>query len=188
MTEKTHRSPLQALVSGLIGIIIFLILLIILEFIAGHTSWPLFSDFVDLLVASLPLIIIFSVIFMVGNIFEAFPFPFDLPFPVFNAVGSVLLVSFLFRILGFIGSFYSLGLAPALSLLRLILYPLVFIVVLIAGYLSISAQLREDHPEPGTPSPGGGSTATPTWDEIGDEFRKMVADLVRRTRDEINRK
>jgi len=191
MTRKTHHSPLRALVSGLVGIIIFLLLLVLFRFFASHTSWALFSGFVDLLYANAPLIIFFSVMFMIGDIFATFSFPFNLPFPLFSAVGSVLLVTFIFNMIGFIDSFYSIGISPAFELVRLILYPLTIIIVLIAGYLSIAAQVQNEKPEHGIPSPERGeterSTVSPTWNEIGDEFRQMFYDLFRRIRDEINR-
>jgi hypothetical protein len=192
MTKKVHQSPLRALVSGLVGIIIFLLLLVLFRFIADHTSWPLFSGFVDLLIASAPLIIIFSVMLMIGDIFAAFSFPFNLPFPIFSAVGSVLLVSFIIRIIVFINTFYSVGISPALDLVKLMIYPLTIIVVLVAGYLSIAAQFRKENQERGIPSTDPGqaepSPVSPTWEEIGDEFRQMFYDLFRRIRDEINRK
>jgi len=192
MTRKTHQSPLRALVSGLVGIIIFLLLLVLFRFLADHTSWPLFSGFVDLLIANAPLIIIFSVMLMIGDIFAAFSFPFNLPFPIFSAVGSVLLVSFIIRIIVFINTFYSVGISPALDLVKLMIYPLTIIVVLIAGYLSIAAQVRREKPDTGIPSSEPGqeahSTVSPTWEDIGAEFRQMFYDLFRRIRDEINRK
>jgi hypothetical protein len=192
MTRKPHQSPLRALVSGLAGIIVFLLLLVLFRFFASQTSWALFSEFVDLLYANAPLIIFFSVMFMIGDIFATFSFPFNLPFPLFTAVGSVLLVTFIFNMIGFIDSFYSIGISPAFDLVRLILYPLTIVIVLIAGYLSIAAQMRNEKPEQGIPSPEPGgterSTVSPTWDEIGDEFRQIFYDLFRRIRDEINRK
>ncbi|NYT20844.1 MAG: hypothetical protein GKC07_03470 [Methanomicrobiales archaeon] len=190
--ENTRHSPLRALVSGLIGIIIFLLVLVLFRFIADHTSWALFSGFVDLLSANAPLIIFFSVMFMIGDIFAAFSFPFNLPFPIFSAVGSVLLVTFIIRIIVFIDTFYAIGISPTLELVKLILYPLTIIVVLVAGYLSIAAQFRKEAPGYTGPSPETGqpgrSTVSPTWEEVGDEFRQMFYDLFRRIRDDINRK
>src|SRR5512139_643174 len=101
MKCRNDRSATQVLINGLIGIIIFLIVLVVFRYIADHISWPLFSGFVDLLYANAVLIIIFSVLFMFGNIFATFVFPFNLPFPLFNAVASVLLVSFIIRLMGF---------------------------------------------------------------------------------------
>ena len=87
------------MISGLIGILFFLFLLILLRYFADHISWPLFSGVVDLLYANAALIIIFSVLFMFGDIFATFQFPFNLPFPLFNAAASVLVISFILAIL-----------------------------------------------------------------------------------------
>jgi hypothetical protein len=190
MKKYRCHSPIRALISGLIGILIFLLVLVLFRFIAGHTSWALFSAFVDFLFANAPLIIFFSILFTIGDIFEAFSFPFDLPFPIVKAIGSVFLVSFLFNIFAFIDSYYHTSISPALDLLKLILYPLIPIVVLIAGYISIAVQIREEKPGRSAPfagpvpcNPHAGST---TWDEIGDEFRQMIADIIRRIRDWVN--
>jgi hypothetical protein len=188
MKCRKDTSATRALISGLIGIIFFLIFLIIFRYIADHLSSPLFSGFVDLLYANAALIIIFSVLFMFGDIFATFVFPFNLPFPLFNAAASVLLVSFILSIMGFIDSFYALGTGPALEIVSLILYPLTFVIVLIAGYLSIF------HRKPDTCPPSSGQTDNsapaekPSWEEVGGEFRQMVFDFFHRIRDGLNRK
>ena len=188
-------SATQALISGLIGIIFFLIMLIILNYIAVHISSPLFSGFVDLLYANAALIIIFSVLFMFGNIFATFVFPFNLPFPILNAVASVLLVSFILSIMGFINSFYALGIGTSLELVKLILYPLTFVVVLIAGlYLDILRKPEERNSDECSLSPAHideneeQKRRSPSWEEIGNEFRQAIFDFFHRIRDELNRK
>jgi len=192
MKKYRCRSPIRALVSGVTGIIIFLLVLVLFRFIADHTSWALFSAFVDFLFANAPLIIFFSILFMIGDIFEAFTFPFDLPFPIIKAIGSVFLVTFLFKIFAFLDSYYAIGISPAVDLLKLILYPLIPIVVLIAGYLSIASRLREEQPgqsrSPAGPGPCDKYPGSPTWDEIGDEFRQMIADIISRMRNWVNGK
>jgi len=194
MTCRKDKTATQALISGLIGIIFFLIMLIIFSYIAAHISWPLFSGFVDLLYANAALIIIFSVLFMFGNIFATFIFPFNLPFPIFNAVASVLLVSFIIRLMGFINSFYALGIDSSLELVKLILYPLTFVVVLIAGYISIFSKPQEGNADECSLSPEHinekeeQKRSSPSWEEIGNEFRQAVFDFFHRIRDELNRK
>ncbi|MDD1706488.1 MAG: hypothetical protein LUQ12_05550 [Methanoregulaceae archaeon] len=190
MTQECRKdqSATKALISGLIGIILFLIVLIIFSSIADYLSSPLFSGFVDLLYANAALVIIFSVLFMFGDIFAAFVFPFNLPFPLFNAAASVLLVSFILSIMEFIDSFYALGIGSSLQLVSLILYPLTFVIVLVAGYISIFYR------NPGTCPPSSGQTDNntpaekPSWEEVGGEFRQMVFDFFRRIRNELNRK
>lgn len=193
MRRRTH--PVQVLISGLIGIVFFLLVLWLLRFIADRASIAFFSAFVDFLVASAPLIILFSVIFAIGDLFAAFPFPFHLLFPIFSATGSVLLASFLMGLILFLNRYFAMGISPAIELLKLILYPLVFIVVLIAGYLSIATDGRERGPEAADSSGRDAGKersreiqGSPTWEEIGAEFRELCHDICRRVREEVNRK
>ncbi len=188
---KPRQSATRALLSGMIGIIIFLAVLIIFRYIADHSSSAFFSGFVDLLFAYVPLIILFSLLFMFADIFATFPFPFNLPFPLFSAFGSVLLVSFLLLIIEFITTFHALGISPAIQIIRLILYPLTFIVVLVTGYISIFQKCPEKTPDKPAPGQGSGTTekpATPSWEDVAGEFRQMLSDLFRRMREEFNRK
>ncbi len=189
---KPYQSATRALLSGLIGIIIFLAILIIFRYIADHSSSALFSGFVNLLYANVPLIILFSLLFMFADIFATFPYPLNLPFPVFSAFGSVLMVSFILHIIEFIDAFYALGIFPELPIVKLILYPLTFIVVLVTGYLSICSKCQERmHDEP-APDQGSGTTekpaGTPSWEDVGGEFRQMLSNLFRRIGDEFSRK
>jgi len=192
MKKYRCRSPIRALVSGIVGIIIFLLVLVLFRFIADHSSWALFAAFVDFLFANAPLIIFFSILFMIGDMFEAFSFPFDLPYPIIKAIGSIFLLTFLFNIFTFIESYNTIGLSPAVDLLKLILYPLIPIVVLIAGYVSIAAQFRDEKTGENTPpagvAPCNHYAGSPTWDEIGDEFRQMIADIITRMRNWVNGK
>jgi hypothetical protein len=192
MKKYRCRSPVHALVSGVIGIFIFLLVLVLFRFIADHTTWALFRAFVDFLFANAALIVFFSILFMVADMFEALRFPFDLPFPIIRAVGSVFLVTFIFNIFAFLDSYYGFGLSPALDLLKLILYILVPIVVLISGYISIAAQSREEktgyETGPAATSPCNRYARSPGWDEIGDEFRQMIVDIIQKMRDWVNGK
>ncbi len=189
---KPYHSATQALLSGLIGIIIFLAILIIFRYIADNSSSALFSGFVNLLYANVPLIILFSLLFMFADIFATFPYPLNLPFPVFSAFGSVLMVSFILHIIEFIDAFYALGISPALQIMKLILYPLTFIVVLVTGYLSIFSKCSERRPDEPAVVQDSGTTekpaGTPSWEDVGGEFRQMLSNLFRRIGDEFSRK
>jgi hypothetical protein len=189
---RKDKSPIQALLSGLIRIIFFLIMLVIFNSIAVHSSSPLFSGFVDLLYANAALIIIFSVLFMFGDIFATLAFPFNLPFPLFNAAASVLLVSFILSIMGFIDSFYALGVGESLRIVKLILYPLTFAIVLMTGYLSLFSKPQERNSDEWCQSSAltnkkeEQKRTSPSWEEIGNEFRHALFDFFHRIRDELN--
>ena len=189
MKPHSPTTPLKALIWGIIGILIFLVGLVILRFIAQHTSWPLFDGFVDLLFAHAALIIFFSILFTIGEIFAAFSFPFNLPFPAFNAVAGVLLVSFLISLLMYVNDFYAIGIGHALGVVRLFLLPLTLIIVLVAGYLSIFVKMKGPEVTPSSTKIGGAEPvqASPSWEAIGEEFRQMIADLIRKIRNDINK-
>jgi hypothetical protein len=181
-------------VSRTFGIILFLVLLVVLLLLVPAIDNQTFTRFVEFLLDNAGLIVFLSLLFMIGEIFTTFIFPLNLPAPLFNAIGSVFLITFLFRIFAFVEELYGLGIFAALSLIELVVYPLVFILVLIAGYFEIFSGLAR-HDDRGERSPENRSTTVPsdrsggkTWDEIGNEFRQMVYDIIHRFREEINRK
>jgi hypothetical protein len=189
MKAGRTKTPLRALVEGLVGLILLLVALVLLRYVADHTSWPVFDGFVGVLLANAPLIVIFSVLFTIGEVVAAFPFPLNLAFPVFSAVGSMLLVSFIMKVLGFLDRFYALGTGSALDIIGIFLLPLTLLVTLVAGYISIFASLERPagQSRAGDYASGGGEEkkGSPSWDEIGEEFRKVVLLAVQKIRDEI---
>lgn len=192
MHPCSRKTPLKALISGLFGILVFLVVLVLLRFIAEHTRWPLFDGIVEFLFANAALLVFISVLFMTGEVFAVFDFPLNLPFPVFNAIASVLLVSFLIAFLQFFDAYYAIGISGILDVVQVFLLPLTLIAVLIAGYLTVYIRWKGPDPAPAADSsPGTVKTeptvGPPTWKEIGDEFRTMIRDLIRKIRNEINR-
>lgn len=186
--EKT-KTPFRALVEGLVGLVLFLVALVLLRYVADNTTWPVFDGFVGVLLANAPLIVVFSILFTIGEVLAAFPFPLNLAFPVFNAVASMLVVSLIMKILGFLDRFYALGIGSTLDIIGFFLLPLTLLITLIAGYLSIFATSGKHAGSTGggNDSPGEGTEGkrTPSWDEIGEEFRKVVEDAVQKIKDEI---
>ena len=69
------RSPWCAVISGLTGIIIFLVLLVILGYLASYFHNTFLLGFVELLVDNLTLIITMGIVFMVADIFFSFHIP-----------------------------------------------------------------------------------------------------------------
>lgn len=186
--KKEERSVTRILVSGLLGVLIFLIILAVLGYFSASFAAPI-PAIIDFLYSNAALIVFFSLILMVADIFGTFPFPANLPGPIFSAIGSVLILAFIFNVFIFVYRSY-LPIPYPLDWIAFILYPLVFIIVLVAGYVHIFSRLAEKErkeertaAEAGTPSAGG-----KTWDEIGAEFRDMIYDTFHRIREEINRK
>ena len=140
MGERKKRSFFGVLISSIIGIVIFLILLALLNALTGYVQSLTFLRVVEFLNANIGLLILIAVIFLVGDLFGALTFPLNLPGPVFGAVGAVFTVMFLFRLFLLVGEITGIGFfAIFTGPLALLIYILVFIVVLIGGYIALFA-------------------------------------------------
>ncbi len=141
MGERRKESVVGVLVSRTIGIVVFLILLGILNILAGdYVQTPTFLRIVAFLNANIGLLILISVIFLVGDLFGALPFPLNLPGPIFGAVGAIFLVMFLFRLFSLVGEITGVELFTLFErTLALPVYLLVFIIALIGGYIALFA-------------------------------------------------
>jgi hypothetical protein len=188
--EKKGRSVIWILVSGLFGLILFLILLVGLRYVAGHLGNEAFSGIIEFLLANAALIFLLGLMFMVADIFSSFRFPADLPAPVFSAIGSLFLVAFVLNLFGYIDRLYGSGLSLPFQPVVPLLYLVVFVIVLFAGYARIFSRIPAGPPE-GRTAAGEGEAPARTgssWEDVGAEFRQMLFDLFHRMREEINRK
>jgi len=75
MKFHKDRSPWCAVISGLTGIIVFLVLLVILGYLASYFHNAFLLGFVGLLVDNLALIITMGIVFMVADISSRFTIP-----------------------------------------------------------------------------------------------------------------
>ena len=139
MGERKKESIAEVLVSRVVGIVVFLIVLGILNILAGaYVRIPIFLQVVEFLNAKLGLLILISVIFLVGDLFGALPLPLNLPGPIFGAFGAVLLVIFIARFFLFFAGITDLEFFFVFEkVLALPVYLLVFIIALIAGYIGL---------------------------------------------------
>jgi hypothetical protein len=127
---------LKALTS-FVGFVIFILIVIILNvlnvFIANH----FLNTLVDFLNNNLYIILLISIFFFFGEIFNLMGFPLNLPAPLFNAVGAIFVVMFLFGIFDLITTLSNGAVVINLNAFRTIAYIVVFAIVVIVGYLSI---------------------------------------------------
>lgn len=149
MVRLKRKSIVWALISSLIGLLVFLILLALVNFLQIYIHNPVFLEIVNFLNANTWLIITMALFFLIGEIFLALVFPFNLPAPLFNALGSIFLVMFIFRIFGLIEVLVNEKIFTPFSWITYFVYPIVFIVVLVVGYVSIFSAVgrREEHRE-----------------------------------------
>lgn len=183
------RSPWCAVISGLTGIIVFLVLLVILSYLASYFHNAFLLGFVELLMDNLTLIITMGIVFMVADIFFSFQYPFNLPGPLISGLGSLLVVSLIFILLNFFDRFYGPGMSAMFLNVKTILYLLVFFIVVITGYVRIfyPETVRDDVTRD-TESDSQASPVCTSWGDVGNEIRQAMYDLFHRFREEINKK
>ena len=85
--------------------------------------------------ANLLIIIVIALFYLVKDMLEILPFPFNLLYPIANVIASVILIYFIFELLLLINIMPAL--TSTLLLVKYVLYVLVGIIVLIVGYWDI---------------------------------------------------
>ena len=190
MTESSYRSIPIIVLQRLFGLILFLVLLYVANHLAFFTENPLNYQIIQFLNNNIWLIIVMSIVFLFGEVFNALIFPFNLPAPLFNASASILLVAFLFRIFSLIDIILDEQILLIFNRIAFIVYPLVFMMVLIGGYIAILVKLsKTDESESLQGKKYKEKTREMlTWENVGDEFKQTIFDLLTMMRQSINKK
>ena len=183
----------------MIGIITFLIVVVLANILTYYVSSPVYRAGVLFLNENFWLLLLIAIIMTAGDIFFAFPFPLNLPAPIIRAIGSVFVIAFMLHIFQWVDSVAATSLYSFVWVLSFVIVPIIFIIVLASGYFEIMRQLvrtsrvehdRDNplvHETKSSPQEEPVSDAK-SWEEIGDEFRLMIYDLMHRFRQEIQKK
>ncbi len=184
-------------VSRMIGIICFLIVVVLANILTFYVQSPLYHSGVDFLNLNFWLLLIIGIIIFVADIFAAFPFPLNLPFPIIKAIGSVFIIAFVLRILEWVDRMTNNNLYHLFWLLSFVIVPLVFILVIVTGYYEIICDLwarsKLNRPEPerlddSSPAHNGIPDKEPkSWEDVGAELRMMLYEIIHRFREEIRK-
>jgi hypothetical protein len=139
--EHDHKSIPGIIVSRLLSVICFVVLWFLLNYLMPYVDNDLYRNAVFFLDENAWLILWMTVIYAGGEIFGALMFPLDLPAPILNAVASVFLTVFLFRILAFVGKVTGEETFEMFQAWEAYVYPIIFIAVLIGGYILLFSRL-----------------------------------------------
>jgi hypothetical protein len=185
-SEKKERrqSPIRIVLHNLISFIVFLIILGFLNMFIDYFDSNILFEVVRLLNNNIWLIFVFSIIFTVGEVFGSFKFPGNLPAPIFNAVGSIFLLNFLFKIFNLVGNLSDINTFGSLSKVFPFLYPIIFLLVLLGGYVSILSGASWESPKKKS-STKGKSKEGISWDDVGNEFKEMLYEAFQSARESI---
>lgn len=130
----------RILLGKFLGFLLFLFLVGLVNLMTLFIKSALFLQIVEFLNASIVLLIVMSIMFLIADVFDAIYFPFNLPAPLFSAVGGVFVVSFIFRVLEFI---LKEGIFGSVSWARALISVLVFVIVMVVGYVKIFFKTEE---------------------------------------------
>jgi hypothetical protein len=184
MPQTTQKSIPGIIALRISGLLLFLFLLYIANNLSFFTDNPLNYRIILFLNSQIWLLVLITFAFLFGEIFNALIFPLNLPAPLFNAVGAVLLAGFLISIFTLFDILLNINIFHIFDTLSFIIYPFVFIIVLIGGYIAIIQNMvrTDQSPKKGT-EPRQDTAAAKTWEaitweDVGDEFKQAVYDLL----------
>lgn len=182
LERKKGQSPIKIVIYSLMSFLIFLIVLGFLNFSLTLYDSDILFQVVRLLNSNIWLIFVFSVIFTIAEVFGSFRFPSNLPAPIFNAVGSLFLLDFIFKIFGLVGRISDIDTFDAISKTFPFLYPIVFLIVLLGGYISILSGTPWETPKKKESSDAGDER---TWEDVGNEFKELLFEAFSSARDSL---
>jgi hypothetical protein len=135
------KSVLHAILSGALGLVVFLVILFILNILTAIIPDYSFLLIVQFLNANLYLIILMSLFTFFAEVFHALEFPLNLPAPIFSAVGAMFIITFILKIFALLNPLTGGAISIDLGYLAIFIYVIVFIIVFVAGYILIFAKL-----------------------------------------------
>ena len=185
-----RKSLFKITLERTLGFVIFLGMLYVANLLSGQIQSQLFQQTVQFLNSNIMLIIAFSVIFFFGEIFFNLIFPFSLPAPIINAVGAMYLLNFIFNSFTLIETVLEMSIFGIFRSLSFLIYPIVFVAVLVGGYIAIFVRLFkcEEKPKKKPGKKPKKKQEQPTWEEIGQEFRQVLYDVLGNLRDAVKPK
>jgi len=127
----------RLILKSLLGFLIFLVVVGALNLINLVIKQAVFNELVVFLNQSIIWIVLFALLFLFGEIFKVMDFPYNLPWPLFDAVASLFLIKFIFDVILFVNGFVNMPFVINLNMLYILISSLTFILVIIVGYIRL---------------------------------------------------
>jgi hypothetical protein len=186
---RYQRSVGSVVFGKVMGFLFFLFLLYIANVLAVYIESPAYLGILNFINNNLVLLIVMSVVFLVGSIFDVLIFPFNLSAPIFNSIGAVLVVIFIHRMFLLLDTVTGQNISIVFTVLSFLIYPLVFLFVLVGGYISIFARLfsyssyqsarhPSEQPKKKSQEKVIDVKRVRSWDDVGNEFRQTIYDFL----------
>ncbi len=104
MDRDTVKNIVRIVLLRLLGLLLFLVMLFMLNILNTMMSYQLLDRIVHFLGTNVDLIVYMTFIFLFGELFMLQSLPLNLPGPLLNAAGSLLVVTFVLRVFELVDS------------------------------------------------------------------------------------
>jgi hypothetical protein len=177
------RSILRIILSGVFGLLIFILLFYGAGYLTKYITNYVYMDFVGFLDKNFILILTMILIGMLSEIFWAFYFPFTLIAPIISAISSFFIITLLYRLWIFLNTYIKLKFSIPIELI----YVIVFLIVLIVGYIAVFARMgKKEKEEPKEKQKE--RVEKVKWSEVGEEFKMAMFNLARTINNSLEKK
>ncbi|MFA5060826.1 MAG: hypothetical protein WC494_00725 [Candidatus Pacearchaeota archaeon] len=153
------KNIVGVVIKSFVGLLFLIILISIVNFLPINNIY--FVKIVEFVNANLLVIILFTILFFLSEIFYLFGFPLSLPAPIFQAYASYFLAGFIFKVLYLVEELANKEILLIFRNVESVTLILVFVLVLIFGVLKILTKANQNVSE--------GKEVS--WRDIGNEFK-----------------
>lgn len=125
------------------GFLIFIILIVVAEMILKNVENETFLQIVQFFSSNALLLFLITIFALMGGIFWALDFPFNIPSPIIQAVGSIFVVTFLLKLITFTASMFG-KIFEVSGIIQIIIFIIIGLIVIVMGYLKLLVKLGKD--------------------------------------------
>lgn len=131
------RPIARLIINRVAAFIVFLLLVIVLNILVSYTRLSFFQSIVDFINNNILFLGLIALVVVLGEIFGMLKFPFNLPYPIFSAVGVLFIIYFVFDIFDLLVEISSVDINIPFSIIFKVIAIFVFLAILITGYCHI---------------------------------------------------
>ena len=170
------RSILSITLSKIIGLLLFFIFIWALN----HEKFEdiINQEMVNFLNMHIWFIIALSLIFYFGELFYTFKFPLNIVYPIFNIVGSILLLDFLFKLINLVETIIEIEVFAVIYTFKPLIYIIIPLIVLIVGYLKVYESLNPKKSEKTTSKNNSNNNNNRIeWADVTNQYKLALFNL-----------
>jgi len=134
--EKSLR---RTVITGVFSIFLFLVLLYAANISLVYVDNNILQQMVTFLNHNAAMILMMGFLFFIGEIFGEYDYPINLPAPLFNSAGVVMILALLFNVFEYLNSVIQMKVFVIPESIQNMVYLLFAVIVLGTGYVSILA-------------------------------------------------